>query len=237
MRVDLAQSALVAAPPRCRTTHGAQLQFNSVNKPALTLGTDSKHTSSRYPVSTLTLASLTSQFCRRKVLLECGYIFILSPCNKVITVLYTHIFYHLSTILVYQTVIKLLFQIVNMAIQHLVNTIVCCKLKYIFNKYFTQLARAMGNSKTAKTRRLFMYRQYESNDVLYFYTVPVKLLGWAPAAGSHTPCYHQHLHHGQCCKTIHRFHNRLYNHGEGPYQGLLLDESAYQRASLVGPSP
>ena len=20
-----------------------------------------------------------------------------------------------------------------------------------------------------------------------------------------------------CCKTIHRFHNRLYNHGEGPY--------------------
>ena len=21
----------------------------------------------------------------------------------------------------------------------------------------------------------------------------------------------------QCCKTIHRFHNRLYNHGEGPY--------------------
>ena len=21
----------------------------------------------------------------------------------------------------------------------------------------------------------------------------------------------------ECCKTIHRFHNRLYNHGEGPY--------------------
>ena len=40
-----------------------------------------------------------------------------------------------------------------------------------------------------------MYRQYESNDVLYFYTVPVKLPGWAPAAGSYTPCY-QHLHHG-----------------------------------------
>ena len=54
----------------------------------------------------------------------------------------------------------------------------------------------MGNSKTAKTRRLFMYRQYESNDVLYFYTVPVKLLGWAQAAGSYTPCYQQHLHHG-----------------------------------------
>ena len=53
----------------------------------------------------------------------------------------------------------------------------------------------MGNSKTAKTRRLFMYRQYESNDVLYFYTVPVKLPGWAQAAGSYTPCY-QHLHHG-----------------------------------------
>ena len=54
----------------------------------------------------------------------------------------------------------------------------------------------MGNSKTAKTRGLFMYRQYESNDVLYFYTVPVKLLGWAQAAGSYTPCYQQHLHHG-----------------------------------------
>ena len=40
-----------------------------------------------------------------------------------------------------------------------------------------------------------MYRQYESNDVLYFYTVPVKLLGWARAAGSYTPCY-QHLHRG-----------------------------------------
>ena len=40
-----------------------------------------------------------------------------------------------------------------------------------------------------------MYRQYESNDVLYFYTVPVKLPGWARAAGSYTPCY-QHLHHG-----------------------------------------
>ena len=23
--------------------------------------------------------------------------------------------------------------------------------------------------------------------------------------------------HRLCCKTIHRFHNRLYNHGEGPY--------------------
>ena len=225
MRVDLAQSALVAAPPR--TTHGAQLQFNSVNKPALTLGTDSKHTSSRYPVSTLTLASLTCQFCRRKVLLECGYIFILGPCNKVITSLYTPIFYHLSTILVYQTVIKLLFQIVNMAIQHLVNTIVCCKLKYIFNKYFTQLARAMGNSKTAKTRRLFMYRQYESNDVLYFYTVPVKLLGWAQAGWepyTMLPSTSSSRIVPQIDPSV-----KLYNHGKGPYQGLLLVESAYQR--------
>ena len=33
----------------------------------------------------------------------------------------------------------------------------------------------------------------------------------------------------QCRKSIHRFHNRLYNHGEGPYQGLLLVESGYYR--------
>ena len=33
----------------------------------------------------------------------------------------------------------------------------------------------------------------------------------------------------QCRTSIHRFHNRLYNHGEGPYQGLLLVESGYYR--------
>ena len=27
--------------------------------------------------------------------------------------------------------------------------------------------------------------------------------------------------------VLHRFHNRLYNHGEGPYYSLLLVESAY----------
>ena len=47
---------------------------------------------------------------------------------------------------------------------------------------------------------------------------------WLPPGGSYTS-YHQ----DQCRKSIHRFHNRLNNHGEGPYQGLLLVESAYQR--------
>ena len=32
----------------------------------------------------------------------------------------------------------------------------------------------------------------------------------------------------QCCKSIHRFHNRFHNHGEGTYQGLFLVESIYQ---------
>ena len=31
----------------------------------------------------------------------------------------------------------------------------------------------------------------------------------------------------ECCAVLHRFHNRLYNHGEGPYWGLLLVESSY----------
>ena len=31
------------------------------------------------------------------------------------------------------------------------------------------------------------------------------------------------MRYNWCCKTIHRFHNRLYNHGEGPSRGLLRD--------------
>ena len=41
----------------------------------------------------------------------------------------------------------------------------------------------------------------------------------APCRTSHSPptAGTRAVYRNLCCKTIHRFYNRLYNHGEGPY--------------------